>query len=72
MTYIIGFINVLALYCHSICIVVILTKLIVGFQAYSSQYVSLVLFGLVMCEDKLSMQPRRQQIIQGLRKLPGV
>jgi len=25
-----------------------------------------------MCEDKLSMQPRRQKIIQGLRKLPGV
>ena len=25
-----------------------------------------------MCEDKLSMQPRRQQIIQGLRKLPGL
>lgn len=39
-------------------------------KAYSSQYISLVLFGLVMCEDKLSMQPRRQQIIQGLRKLP--
>jgi len=44
---------------------------VVDFQAYSSQYISLVLFGLVMCEDKLSMQPRRQQIIQGLRKLPG-
>jgi len=41
-------------------------------QAYSSQYISLVLFGLVMCEDKLSMQPRRHEIIQGLRKLPGL
>jgi len=45
---------------------------VVDSQAYSSQYISLVLFGLVMCEDKLSMQPRRQQIIQGLRKLPGI
>jgi len=45
---------------------------VVDCQAYSSQYIALVLFGLVMCEDKLSMQPRRQKIIQGLRKLPGV
>lgn len=38
-------------------------------KAYTSQFISLVLFGLVMCEDKMSMQPRREQIIQGLKKL---
>lgn len=40
-------------------------------QAYTSQFVSLVLFGLMMCEDRISMQGRRREIIQGLRKLPG-
>ena len=41
------------------------------FQAYTSQFVSLVMFGLMMCDDKFSMQERRRQIIQGLKKLPG-
>jgi len=41
-------------------------------QAYTSQFVALVMFGLVMCEDRISMQSRRREIIQGLRKLPGV
>ena len=40
-------------------------------QAYTSQFVALVMFALVMSEDRVSMQPRRQQIIEGLRKLPG-
>lgn len=40
-------------------------------QAYTSQFVSLVMFGLMMCEDRISMQGRRREIIQGLRKLPG-
>ena len=40
-------------------------------QAYTSQFVALVMFALVMSEDRVSMQPRRQQIIQGLKKLPG-
>jgi len=40
-------------------------------KAYTSQFISLVLFGLVMCEDKLSMQTRRCEIIQGLQRLPG-
>ena len=41
------------------------------FQAYTSQFISLVLFGLMMCEDRISMQERRRQIIQGLKELPG-
>ena len=31
----------------------------------------MVMFALVMSEDRVSMQPRRQQIIQALKKLPG-
>jgi len=30
------------------------------------------MFGLVMCEDRISMQGRRREIIQGMRKLPGI
>ena len=41
-------------------------------QAYTSQFVALVMFGLVMCEDRISMQSRRREIIQGMRKLPGM
>ena len=39
-------------------------------KAYTSQFISLVMFGLVMCEDRISMQERRTSIIQGLKKLP--
>ncbi|XP_022247295.1 glutamine--fructose-6-phosphate aminotransferase [isomerizing] 2-like isoform X1 [Limulus polyphemus] len=39
-------------------------------KAYTSQFISLVMFALVMCEDKISMQPRRSEIIQGLKALP--
>lgn len=39
-------------------------------KAYTSQFVSLVMFGLMMCEDRISMQGRRREIIQGLRRLP--
>lgn len=39
-------------------------------KAYTSQFVALVMFGLVMCEDRNSMQERRRQIIKGLQKLP--
>lgn len=39
-------------------------------KAYTSQFLSLVMFALMMCEDKISMQPRRSEIIQGLKKLP--
>lgn len=40
-------------------------------KAYTSQFISLVMFGLMMCSDRISMQPRRNQIIQGLKALPA-
>ncbi|XP_052264444.1 glutamine--fructose-6-phosphate aminotransferase [isomerizing] 1-like isoform X4 [Dreissena polymorpha] len=39
-------------------------------KAYTSQFISLVMFGLMMCDDRISMQERRKEIIQGLKKLP--
>ncbi|XP_071106429.1 glutamine--fructose-6-phosphate aminotransferase [isomerizing] 1-like isoform X6 [Haliotis cracherodii] len=39
-------------------------------KAYTSQFISLVMFGLMMCEDRISMQQRRKEIIQGLKTLP--
>ncbi|GAB1609857.1 glutamine--fructose-6-phosphate aminotransferase [isomerizing] 2-like isoform X2, partial [Argonauta hians] len=39
-------------------------------KAYTSQFISLVMFGLMMCEDRISMQERRKEIIQGLKRLP--
>uniref|UniRef100_A0A8C1AQX5 glutamine--fructose-6-phosphate transaminase (isomerizing) n=1 Tax=Cyprinus carpio carpio TaxID=630221 RepID=A0A8C1AQX5_CYPCA len=39
-------------------------------KAYTSQFVSLIMFGLMMSEDRLSMQQRRLEIINGLKKLP--
>ncbi|KAK7073355.1 Glucosamine--fructose-6-phosphate aminotransferase 1, partial [Halocaridina rubra] len=40
-------------------------------KAYTSQMISLVMFALMMSEDRISAQPRRSEIIQGLRHLPG-
>ncbi|XP_037955493.1 glutamine--fructose-6-phosphate aminotransferase [isomerizing] 2-like [Teleopsis dalmanni] len=39
-------------------------------KAYTSQFISLVMFGLVMSEDRLSLQQRRLEIINGLFNLP--
>ncbi|XP_032996121.1 glutamine--fructose-6-phosphate aminotransferase [isomerizing] 2 isoform X2 [Lacerta agilis] len=39
-------------------------------KAYTSQFISLVLFGLMMSEDRISLQNRRQEIISGLKSLP--
>uniref|UniRef100_A0A4W5M5I7 glutamine--fructose-6-phosphate transaminase (isomerizing) n=1 Tax=Hucho hucho TaxID=62062 RepID=A0A4W5M5I7_9TELE len=39
-------------------------------KAYTSQFVALIMFALLMCDDRISMQPRRREIIQGLRVLP--
>ncbi|CAN8019624.1 unnamed protein product [Ixodes persulcatus] len=39
-------------------------------KAYTSQFISLVMFSLMMCEDRISMRPRRSEIIQGLHRLP--
>uniref|UniRef100_A0A8C2DN67 glutamine--fructose-6-phosphate transaminase (isomerizing) n=1 Tax=Cyprinus carpio TaxID=7962 RepID=A0A8C2DN67_CYPCA len=40
-------------------------------KAYTSQFVALIMFALLMCDDRISMQPRRREIIQGLKVLPG-
>ncbi|XP_042349387.1 glutamine--fructose-6-phosphate aminotransferase [isomerizing] 2 [Plectropomus leopardus] len=39
-------------------------------KAYTSQFVALTMFGLMMSEDRLSLQQRRLEIINGLRVLP--
>uniref|UniRef100_A0A646QIN2 glutamine--fructose-6-phosphate transaminase (isomerizing) n=1 Tax=Hemiscolopendra marginata TaxID=943146 RepID=A0A646QIN2_9MYRI len=39
-------------------------------KAYTSQIISLVMFAMVMSEDRISIQPRRSEIIQGLKRLP--
>jgi len=39
-------------------------------KAYTSQILSLTMFGLVMAEDRISLQQRRANIIQGLKELP--
>ncbi|XP_015786300.1 glutamine--fructose-6-phosphate aminotransferase [isomerizing] 2 isoform X2 [Tetranychus urticae] len=39
-------------------------------KAYTSQFISLVMFALVLSEDRISMRPRRTEIIQGLKMLP--
>lgn len=41
-------------------------------KAYTSQFISLVMFALMMCEDRISIQPRRYEIIQGLKDLPDL
>lgn len=38
-------------------------------KAYTSQFISLVMFGLVMSEDRISLQTRRQEIIAALATL---
>ena len=38
-------------------------------KAYTSQFISLVMFGLVMSQDRISLQQRRYEIIQGLKNL---
>eukprot|EP00047_Mylnosiga_fluctuans_P002905 m.226498 g.226498 ORF g.226498 m.226498 type:complete len:685 (-) comp11431_c0_seq1:70-2124(-) len=39
-------------------------------KAYTSQIIALVLFGLMMAEDRKSMQGRVKEIIESLQKLP--
>lgn len=39
-------------------------------KAYTSQFISLVMFALMISEDRISIQPRRSEIIQGLKHLP--
>ncbi|XP_077325593.1 glutamine--fructose-6-phosphate aminotransferase [isomerizing] 1 isoform X1 [Lithobates pipiens] len=39
-------------------------------KAYTSQFVALVMFALLVCDDRISVQERRKQIIHGLKVLP--
>lgn len=39
-------------------------------KAYTSQFLALTMFALMMSEDRISMQQRRQEIIEGMKKLP--
>ena len=39
-------------------------------KAYTSQFLALVLFGLVLSEDSISKESRRHDIINGLQNLP--
>merc|ERR1712184_22192 len=39
-------------------------------KAYTSQILSLTMFGLVMSEDRRSLEARRAEIIAGLKDLP--
>jgi len=41
-------------------------------KAYTSQVLCLIMFALVMSEDRISLQPRRSEIIQGLKQLPAM
>ncbi|XP_078285241.1 glutamine--fructose-6-phosphate aminotransferase [isomerizing] 1 [Rhinoraja longicauda] len=41
-------------------------------KAYTSQFISLVMFALLMCEDRISIQERRKEIIRGLKELPDL
>lgn len=38
-------------------------------KAYTSQFISLVMFALVLSEDRLSLRQRRMEIIEGLKNL---
>ncbi|KAJ8022593.1 Glutamine--fructose-6-phosphate aminotransferase [isomerizing] 2 [Holothuria leucospilota] len=39
-------------------------------KAYTSQFISLVMFALMMNQDKISTTIRRQEIVKGLKQLP--
>jgi glucosamine--fructose-6-phosphate aminotransferase (isomerizing) len=41
-------------------------------QAYTSQYIALLMMALQLSEDRISFTPRRQEIIDGLHALPGL
>ncbi|XP_078405875.1 glutamine--fructose-6-phosphate aminotransferase [isomerizing] 2-like [Cetorhinus maximus] len=41
-------------------------------KAYTSQFVSLIMFGLMMSQDRISLQQRRKEIIAGLQTLPNL
>merc|ERR1711936_17072 len=41
-------------------------------KAYTSQILALTMFGLVISEDRMSLRPRRQEIINSLKNLPDM
>ena len=56
-------ININIIVVHMTPLLIMIIMIIID-QAYTSQILSLVMFGLVMSEDRLSLQPRRREIIQ--------
>ena len=55
-----------------VCRVHNLSSLSSSWQAYTSQFLSLVMFALVVSEDSISKSPRRKAIIDAMLELPGV
>ncbi|XP_020607592.1 glutamine--fructose-6-phosphate aminotransferase [isomerizing] 1-like isoform X2 [Orbicella faveolata] len=41
-------------------------------KAYTSQFLALTMFALMMSEDRISMQQRRKEIVEGMRQLPDL
>lgn len=41
-------------------------------KAYTSQYISLAMFAVMMAEDRISKQDRIKDIVQGMKDLPGM
>ncbi|XP_040270386.1 glutamine--fructose-6-phosphate aminotransferase [isomerizing] 1 isoform X2 [Bufo bufo] len=39
-------------------------------KAYTSQFVALIMFALMLCDDRISVQDRRKEILNGLKRLP--
>lgn len=65
-----------ALYCPAVCLMSTEwfgDRSVCGlFQAYTSQFIALVMFALMMSEDRISMRKRRMDIIKALHELPGM
>lgn len=47
------------------------TSVVFWLQAYTSQFLALTMFALMMSEDRISMQQRRKEIVEGMKQLPG-
>ena len=47
------------------------SSVVVWLQAYTSQFLALTMFALMMSEDRISMQQRRREIVEGMKQLPG-
>lgn len=41
-------------------------------KAYTSQFLALTMFALMMSEDRISMQQRRKEIVEGMKQLPDL